>query len=83
MVVENKSKTNNYSGKELEFIVFCIENIAERLDVEPFIVLDAITKQSNIVSDYIVPCYDTLHTYDKDYIVDELIDVMHERGVSI
>ena len=83
MVVENNSKKNNYTDKELEFIVFCIENIAERLDVEPYIVHDALTKQSNIVSEYIVPCYDILHTYDKNYIVDELLYVMHERGVSI
>ena len=37
--------------------------------------------QSNILNDYIVPEYEILHTQSKEYIVDDLIDVMKERGI--
>jgi hypothetical protein len=69
--------------KELEFIIFCLENIAIRLGVDAEKVYDALTVKSDILSSYIIPCYDILHTQDKDYIIDDILDVMKERGVVI
>ena len=40
-----------------------------------------LTVTSNILYDYIVPCSETLHTQDKEYIVDDILGVMKERGV--
>ena len=31
----------------------------------------------------IIPEYEILHTQSKDYIVDDIIEVMKERGVEI
>ena len=33
--------------------------------------------------EYIIPEYEILHTQSKDYIVDDIIEVMKERGVEI
>ena len=68
---------------ELEFAVFCIENVAARLGVKAENVYRAFTENSDILDGYIVPEYEVLHTQSKDYIVDELLDVMRERGVSV
>lgn len=70
-------------SKELEFAIFCIENIASRLHVDAQNVYVALSEQTNILKDYIIPEYEVLHTQSKDYIVDDIIDVMHERGVKL
>lgn len=70
-------------SKELEFAIFCIENIASRLHVDTQKVYVALSEQTNILKDYIIPEYEVLHTQSKDYIVDDIIDVMHERGVKL
>ena len=70
-------------SKELEFAIFCIENIASRLHVDAQKVYVDLSEQTNILKDYIIPEYEVLHTQSKDYIVDDIIDVMHERGVKL
>lgn len=70
-------------SRELEFAIFCIENIASRLHVDAQKVYVALSEQTNILNDYIIAEYEVLHTQSKDYIVDDIIDVMHERGVKL
>ena len=67
--------------RELEFAIFCIENIAAKLGVSAEKVYDALTEKSDILNDYIIPEYEILHTQGKEYIVDDIIEVMKERGV--
>ena len=38
-------------------------------------------KSSGIITEYIVPCYDVLHTFSKEYLMDDLIGYMKEKGV--
>ena len=71
------------NSNELEFAVFCIENLAAKLGVDAMDVYKALTKQSNILYDYIVPEYEVLHTQSKEYIIEDILDVMKERGVEI
>ena len=68
---------------ELEFVIFCIENIALKLKVNAEDVYIALAEKSSILNDYIVPEYEMLHTQSKEYIVDDIIEVMEERGVKI
>ena len=70
-------------SSELEFAVFCIENVAAKLGVNAERVYQAFTEQSNILNGYIVPEYEMLHTQSREYIVDDLLDVMKERGVEV
>lgn len=70
------------NSKELEFAVFCIENVAANLGVDAELVYKAFTEKSDILNGYIVPEYEVLHTQSRDYIVNDLVDVMKERGVE-
>ena len=74
-------KIKNFS--ELEFAVFCIENVAAKLGVNAEYVYQAFTEKSDILNRYIVPEYEVLHTQSREYIVDEILDVMKERGVKV
>lgn len=67
---------------ELEFVIFCIESVAYRLGVEADKVYDVFLS-SDILNGYLVPEYEVLHTQGKEYIVDELLNVMKERGVQL
>ena len=69
---------------ELEFAVFCIENVAAKLGVDAERVYPAWTgRKVNILNGYIVPEYEMLHTQSREYIVDDLLDVMKERKVEV
>ena len=74
---------NIKNSRELEFAVFCIENVAERLGVNAEQIYEAFTEKSDILNGYIVPEYEILHTQSKEYIVEDLLDVMKERGVEV
>ena len=71
------------NSRELEFAVFCIENVAEKLGVDAAAVYQAFAEKSDILNGYIVPEYDVLHTQSREYIVNDLLDVMKERGVKV
>lgn len=68
-------------GKELEFVIFCIENIAGFLGKDAREVYKMLAEDSSILSSYIVPEYEMLHTQSKEYIVNDIIGVMIESGV--
>ena len=70
-------------SEKMEFAVFCIENVAARLHVDAAAVYDAFARESDILDGYIIPCYNALHTQGKDYIVNDLIDMMQEKGVIV
>lgn len=71
------------SINELEFAIFCVENIAIHLGVSAEKVYNALTQKSKILNDYIVPEYEVLHTQDKEYIINDILTVMGEEGVEI
>lgn len=77
------TKQNIVNSDELEFAIFCIENIAAKLGVNAENVYTALTEKSSILNDYIIPEYEILHTQSKEYIVNDILDVMRERGVLI
>lgn len=71
------------NSEELEFSVFCIENIALKLGAGAELIYKALTDQSDILNNYIVPEYEVLHTQSRDYIVNDILEVMKERGVEV
>lgn len=68
---------------QLEFAVFCIENIAIRLEKNAEEIYKMLTEESNILSGYIIPEYEMLHTQSKYYIIDDIISLMRERGIKV
>ena len=79
MMADKKIK----DSRELEFAIFCIENVAVKLGENAERVYQAFTEKSNILNGYIVPEYEVLHTQSREYIVDDLLNVMKERGVEV
>lgn len=65
--------------KKLEFTIFCIESLAEKLGISSKEVYKMI-KNTNTLDNYIIPCYEPLHSQSKKYIVEDLIEVLRERG---
>ena len=70
-------------AKELEFVVFCIENVAESLSLKGDEVYKLLTEKSDILDNYIIPCFGALHTQGKEYIVNDIVEIMHEKGLPI
>ena len=71
------------SRRELEFAVFCIENVAAALSKPSSDVYRALSGDGGILHQYIVPSYDVLHTQGRDYIVNDIREVMAEGGVVV
>lgn len=63
-------------------MVFCIENLAIKLGVDAERVYKALTEKSNILNEYIIPEYEMLHTQSKEYILNDILDVMKKRGAN-
>ena len=72
-----------HSDRELEFAVFCIENVADALGKPSDSVYHALTGKGDVLNQYIVPSYDVLHTQGREYIVNDIREVMEERGVRV
>ena len=66
----------------LEFITFAIGSVAERLQKSPSEIYK-IFRQSNVIAGYLIPAYDVLHTFGRQYLVDDLLDFMQEKGVKL
>ncbi len=65
----------------VEFSVFCIENVAVRLGITGDKAYKLLTKDNDILDEYIIPNFEMLHTQDKEYIVNDIIDYMKECEV--
>lgn len=74
---------NSYGSRELEFAIFCIENVASKLNIDAQEVYAALSEQTDILNEYIIPEYEVLHTQSKEYIVEDIIEIMNERGVKL
>lgn len=74
-------KSEDISKEQLEFTVFCIENLADRLGINGDEAYELLTKQSQVLKEYILPYYDVLHTQSKEYILDDILDYMRTLGV--
>lgn len=66
----------------LDFITFCVGSLADALQWSASKVYKTL-RSTGLLSDYIVPCYDVLHTFSKEYIVDDLTDALREKGVLV
>ena len=76
-------KNGQYTSQELEFAIFCIENVAAKLKIDASKVYDVLAEKSDILNGYIIPEYEVLHIQGKDYIVTDIISVMNEKGIKI
>lgn len=68
---------------ELEFAIFCIESIASFLGRDSSQIYKMLARDSDILHTYIIPSYAVLHTQGKEYIVNDIMEVVRERGVCL
>lgn len=66
----------------LEFVTFAIGSVAERLQKSPSEIYK-IFRQSNVIAGYLIPAYDVLHTFGRQYLVDDVLDFLQEKGVKL
>ena len=66
----------------MEFITFAIGSVAERLQKSPSEIYK-IFRQSNVIAGYLIPAYDVLHTFGRQYLVDDVLDFLQEKGVKL
>ena len=68
---------------QLEFLVFCIENYADKYNLDAKKVYNAFKENDNYIKNYIINNFDVLHTQGKNYIVDDLNRILNEKGIKI
>lgn len=73
-------KFESMNSDIVDFITYCIGNLSRRLGMSPREIYQRL-KTSGILMDYIVPSYDVLHTFGKEYLMEDLTDYMKEKGV--
>ncbi|MCL2804818.1 MAG: DUF3791 domain-containing protein [Treponema sp.] len=66
--------------EQSHFAVFCIEALADEMGTTGDKIYKILTENCDILDNYIIPCYDALHTQGKDYIVRELKELMKKQG---
>ena len=70
------------TSEELEFAIFCIENLEIKHNVNKKELYNFLKYKSNILDNYIIPGYQFLHTQDKDYILDDIEEIMKAKGAD-
>ena len=70
------------NDEQLKFRVFVINQISQSIkkptaDVYKFLV------ESGVLDDYIISCYDSLHTLGREYLVDDITGLLHDKGMAL
>lgn len=60
------------------FVASCIEDVADKLGVNYLEVLDRM-EATDMIDDYIYPCYDALHTESRENLTQSLIETLLRR----
>ncbi|MCI9475505.1 DUF3791 domain-containing protein [Anaerovoracaceae bacterium 41-7] len=79
----SREKEHDISQEELEFAVFCVENLEKKLSVGSQRIFKAFTEDSDILYSYIIPNYPILHTQSKEYILEDILSLLNEKGIKI
>ena len=64
--------------KELSFSIFILYSLADKWKMSP-----AKVNSTGILDNYIIKCYDVLHTQGKEYLVEDITDYVREKGVNV
>ena len=70
------------NDEQLKFSVFIINQFSKAIG-KPSTVVFNFLAESGVLDDYIIGCYDTLHTLGREYLIDDIKGLLHDRGVVI
>ncbi len=68
--------------QELIFSIFILYSLADKWKMSPAKVYK-ILNSTGILDNYIIKCYDVLHTQGKEYLVEDITDFVREKGVNV
>lgn len=68
--------------KELTFVVFILYVLGQHWNMTTPEVYD-ILNSTGILDDYIIKCYDVLHTLGKEYLVEDITEFVREKGIDV
>lgn len=68
--------------KELTFVVFILYALEEHWKMTTPEVYE-ILSTTGILDDYIIKCYDVLHTLGKEYLVEDITEFVREKGIDV
>lgn len=68
--------------RELDFSIFMLYCLADKWKMTPAAVYK-ILNSTGILDNYILPCYDVLHTQGKEYLVEDITEYVREKGVRV
>ena len=68
--------------KELTFVVFVLHALGQHWNMTTPEVYD-ILNSTGILDDYIIKCYDVLHTLGKEYLVEDITEFVREKGIAV
>ena len=66
----------------MAFVVYMIHRCANKWHLSPATVYQKL-EQCGCISDYLVPCYDVLHTQSSAYVLDDIQEYLQRRGVAL
>ncbi|MBQ9395696.1 MAG: DUF3791 domain-containing protein [Proteobacteria bacterium] len=69
-------------NKVMEFVVFMIHALADAWN-KPCPWVYQMLNHTGALDDYLIPCYDVLHTLGKEYLIDDITGYIKERGFEI
>ena len=73
--MQRKAMTND----SLEFVIYVIYRLAEAWGINPSQVY-AVLNKSGALKNYLIPCYDVLHTLGGEYLVEMSQDMFAKEG---
>ena len=65
-----------------EFVVFCIENLADRLGVPGSVIFNKLNS-IGAISGFLYPRHESLHTQTKEYILNEIQTYISSHNLSV
>lgn len=68
--------------KELTFVVFILHALGQHWNMTSPEVYE-ILNTTGILDDYIIKCYDVLHTLGKEYLVEDITEFVREKGIDV
>ena len=68
--------------KELTLVVFILHALGQHWNMTTPEVYD-ILNSTGILDDYIIKCYDVLHTLGKEYLVEDITEFVREKGIDV
>ena len=74
---------NEMTTNELEFAIFCIENLGSYLKKNAKDIYRMLSGEDNLLDDYIIYGYEALHTQGKEYLMEDITDIMRRKGMEV